>query len=137
MRILFIKLSVLLIIFYAVHFFYFYNIDAIAISSKESIAQKKEFLQMYSGGQWKNGEQIYHALCAQCHLVSIGIGPVLLGRHYSPIALMSIVRHGINTMPTFRPSEINDAELLSLAQWIEQAPASLSLNNVNLFGVIK
>lgn len=50
--------------------------------------------QSYSAGQWKNGQQIYQAFCIHCH--QTGIGPVILGRHYSTVALSLFVRHGIN-----------------------------------------
>ncbi len=75
--------------------------------------------QALSAGQWKSGEQIYQSFCTYCH--STGIGPNILGRHYSPVALKVFVRNGVNTMPTFRVTEFNDQELDLLAKWVEQS----------------
>jgi cytochrome c5 len=75
--------------------------------------------QSYSANQWKSSEQIYRAFCIYCHQTNIG--PAILGRHYSPVVLTILVRNGINTMPTFRKSEISDTELSALAKWVEQS----------------
>ena len=88
---------------------------------RRALAEKVDF-QSYSAGQWKNSAQIYQSLFIYCH--GTGIGPAILGRHYSPQALMIFVRNGINTMPTFRQTEINNKELEDLAKWVEQASPS-------------
>ena len=90
---------------------------------QRTLAEKVNF-QGYSAGQWKSGQQIYQTLCIHCH--GTGIGPVILGRHYSSLALMILVRNGINTMPTFRVTEFNDQELDSLAKWVEQSAAPVA-----------
>lgn len=92
----------------------------LAETTKQTTAEKVDY-RSYSAGQWKSGEQIYQAFCIHCHQTSIG--PEILGRHYSPLALTVLVRNGINTMPTFRTSEINDQELSTLANWVEQSSA--------------
>ena len=90
-------------------------------------SNEKVDFQSESAGQWKSGEQIYKAFCTYCH--STGIGPAILGRHYSPIALKVLVRNGVNTMPTFRVTEFNNQELDLLAKWVEQSsPASATKN---------
>lgn len=77
--------------------------------------------QAYSAGQWKNSDQIYRTFCASCH--ATGIGPVILGREYPAQAVPIMVRNGDHTMPAFKPSEINDAELEGLAKWINESAA--------------
>lgn len=94
---------------------------------QRSLAEKVDY-QSYSAGQWKNSAQIYRSLCIYCH--GTGIGPAILGRHYSPQALMILVRNGINTMPTFRQTEINNKELEDLANWVEQTVSPSSAEDL-------
>ncbi len=100
--------------------------------SKKSLAERVDY-QAYSAGQWKNSAQIYRSLCIYCHQTRIA--PVILGRHYSPEALKVLVRSGINTMPTFRVTEINNKELEDLAAWVEQSPAPATTESVFSKGV--
>ena len=97
--------------------------------SQRSLAEKVDH-RAYSAGQWKNSGQIYRSLCIYCH--QTGIAPTILGRHYSPQALKILVRSGINTMPTFRVTEINNKELEDLATWVEQSAAPSTTESVFL-----
>jgi mono/diheme cytochrome c family protein len=67
--------------------------------------------------QASSPEQVYGRTCHYCH--DTGVGPVLKDRHLERVYIVSTVRAGRNGMPAFRPSEISNAELLALAQWIE------------------
>lgn len=99
----------------------FFDSTIIAAETASQTTAEKVNFQSYSAGQWKSGQQIYQAFCIHCHQTNIG--PALLGRQYPPAALTIIVRNGMNTMPTFRTSEINNSELAMLAKWIEQTAA--------------
>lgn len=72
-----------------------------------------------SAGQWHGPEEIYGKICQYCH--TTGVGPVLEGRQLQPAYVVATVRSGRNGMPSFRPSEISNAELLALGQWIERS----------------
>lgn len=67
-------------------------------------------------------QYLYDRTCGYCH--GHNVGPIILGRGLPPQLISAIVRSGNGAMPAFRPTEITDAELAALAQWIAQAPAS-------------
>lgn len=69
-----------------------------------------------SAGQWQNGGQVYEKVCGHCH--EMGVGPVIKGRKLLPEYVQRVVRHGNRAMPSFRPSEIDDAALAAVAQLI-------------------
>jgi mono/diheme cytochrome c family protein len=59
--------------------------------------------------------------CGYCH--GKNVGPVIRGRALPADAIKTIVRHGQNGMPAFRPTEITNSELDKLAQWISASKA--------------
>ena len=61
-------------------------------------------------------EGTYSETCAYCH--GSNVGPIILGRHLPADMIKSTVRGGRGAMPAFRPTEINDADLAALADWI-------------------
>ncbi|MGE6191091.1 c-type cytochrome [Pseudomonas aeruginosa] len=69
----------------------------------------------------RKAQQVWADTCAYCHLN--GIGPALLGRQLPPAMVQALARYGSRQMPAFRNSEISDAELTALADWISQQPA--------------
>ena len=64
---------------------------------------------------------IYATTCGYCH--DANVGPVILGKHLPPAAIEQFVRSGLNAMPAFRPTEITDAELHELSNWIQASAA--------------
>lgn len=70
----------------------------------------------------RTGAEIYAKVCSLCH--ETRVGPVLLGRQLPGVVVATFVRHGMNGMPAFRPSEISDAELADLARFINTTPAA-------------
>jgi mono/diheme cytochrome c family protein len=66
-------------------------------------------------------EEIYAKTCGYCH--GKNIGPVIRGRALPADAIKTIVRHGQNGMPAFRPTEITNSELEKLGQWISASKA--------------
>ncbi|MDT4886522.1 4-cresol dehydrogenase [hydroxylating] cytochrome c subunit [compost metagenome] len=69
----------------------------------------------------RKAQQVWADTCAYCHLN--GIGPALLGRQLPPAMVQALARYGSRQMPAFRDSEISNAELTALADWISQQPA--------------
>lgn len=68
---------------------------------------------------WKDGAEVYAKVCALCHETSVG--PALRGRELDPLYIRLIVRNGSRAMPAFRASEIDDASLEKLAEYISKA----------------
>ena len=69
-----------------------------------------------STGRWQSGQEADKKVCAYCH--EANVGPVLTGRNLPPAYITSVVRAGNQAMPAFRPSEIDDGTLNSLARMI-------------------
>lgn len=70
---------------------------------------------------WKDGAEIYAKVCALCHETTVG--PILRGRELDPLYIRLMVRNGSRAMPAFRASEIDDASLQQLAEYISKATA--------------
>ncbi|MEC3951129.1 c-type cytochrome [Sphingobium sp. HWE2-09] len=82
--------------------------------------------------------KIYGKWCSDCHSVANGPGSVALQRKYQGAvpAILSqrtdltadyvraVVRSGISFMPSFRKTEISDAELAALADYLAPAPGA-------------
>jgi 4-cresol dehydrogenase (hydroxylating) cytochrome subunit len=67
-------------------------------------------------GQWQSGQEAYSKVCGFCH--ERGIGPVIKGTGKSPDLIRMVVRGGNRAMPAFRQSEIDDATLNKIADYI-------------------
>jgi (+)-pinoresinol hydroxylase len=82
------------------------------------------------------GAKIYVKWCSDCHSTPTGSGSMALQRKYggSPPAILDfrtdlkpdyvkqVVRKGISFMPSFRKTEISDAELELLAAYVSRQP---------------
>lgn len=66
-------------------------------------------------------EVIYAKTCGYCH--GQHVAPVIRGRHLPPEIISQYVRSGPRAMPAFRPTEITNAELKALAQWVSTSKA--------------
>ncbi len=67
------------------------------------------------------GKRFYEKVCARCH--EAGIGPVLLGRNLPPALFTTIARSGLNAMPAFRVSDIDDQTLQAVAEYLSASKA--------------
>ena len=67
----------------------------------------------------RDAEQVYDTVCGYCH--GKNVGPIILGKQLPAEYIRSMVRSGPNGMPAFRPTEISDAELVALAEWISES----------------
>lgn len=67
------------------------------------------------------GQRFYEKTCAKCH--EAGIGPVIKGRGFPPATYVIIARNGMNAMPSFRVTDIDDATLEDLANYLSKTEA--------------
>jgi len=81
------------------------------------------------------GEATYQKWCSDCHSTATGPGSIALQRKYqgtppailrqrtdlSPDLVKAAVRNGASFMPSFRKTEISDAELAALAGYFVPA----------------
>lgn len=72
--------------------------------------------------QWRDGQQLYDKVCGHCHKPSVGVGTVLEGRELPLAYLKIIVRNGLNAMPAFPESYIDDASLEAVGQYLGSLP---------------
>ena len=66
-------------------------------------------------------EYLYARTCGYCH--GHNVGPLIRGRNLSPAIIEYFVRNGNGAMPAFKPTEITNAELAALAQWLSTSEA--------------
>ncbi|HTW38254.1 MAG TPA: cytochrome c [Steroidobacteraceae bacterium] len=69
-----------------------------------------------SAGEWRSSHELWRRTCGYCH--NDRVARELRGTGISAPLLISAVRSGPGGMPSFAPSEVSDAELEQLAQWI-------------------
>jgi mono/diheme cytochrome c family protein len=71
-----------------------------------------------AGFAWKDGAQVYAKVCGYCHEAQVG--PTIRGRALPALYIRSVVRNGLRAMPAFRATEIDDASLEKLADYISK-----------------
>ena len=64
---------------------------------------------------------LYARTSGYCH--GHNVGPLIRGRNLSPAIIEYFVRNGNGAMPAFKPTEITNAELAALAQWLSTSEA--------------
>jgi mono/diheme cytochrome c family protein len=72
-----------------------------------------------SAGQWQGSEHLWRAVCSYCH--GAGVGLQLLGAKLPASVIVEFTRKGLKQMPPFAPTQISDAELVALADWISRS----------------
>ncbi len=72
-----------------------------------------------------DGIRVYEKVCRYCH--DAGVGPVIKGRQLPTEYVMRVVRFGNRAMPSFRPTEIDDAALSEVAKLIASSTAGAPL----------
>lgn len=76
-----------------------------------------------SGSPWQSGKDVYDKVCGYCHAPEAGVGTVLAGRELPEIYLIGILRSGLNAMPAFPASFIDDESIGMVAEYIATLPA--------------
>lgn len=72
-----------------------------------------------------DGIRIYDKVCRYCH--EAGVGPAIKGRQLPAEYVKRVVRFGNRAMPSFRPTEIDDAVLAELAKLVASSTAGAPL----------
>ena len=72
-----------------------------------------------SAGEWRGPQHMWDALCAYCH--GAGVSLQLLGMQLPAPLIAEVTRRGLKAMPPFAPTQISDAELAALAEWISHS----------------
>ena len=69
----------------------------------------------------QRAQRFYAQVCARCH--EAGIGPVITGRNLPAAFYVAMARSGLNAMPAFRISDIDDPTLQALGEYLSKTPA--------------
>jgi mono/diheme cytochrome c family protein len=72
--------------------------------------------------QWRSGEDLYNKVCGHCHNPEVGVGTVLHGRELPLDYLKYIVRNGLNSMPAFPESFVDDLSLAEVSKYLASLP---------------
>jgi mono/diheme cytochrome c family protein len=72
-----------------------------------------------SAGEWRGPQHLWDALCGYCH--GAGVSLQLLGAKLPAPLIAEVTRSGLKAMPPFAPTQISDAELAALAEWISHS----------------
>jgi mono/diheme cytochrome c family protein len=73
-------------------------------------------VQAQAAGQWESPTHVYTKICGNCH--DIGVGPRLKGRNLEPDFIVQTVRHGLKAMPALRVTDVDDAMLIQLSNFL-------------------
>ena len=78
---------------------------------------------VYSAEAGRPPELVWNLTCKSCH--ESGAAPAILGMHLDAEQIKGIVRNGGLQMPPISDSQVSDAELDALADWVSahDAPA--------------
>jgi mono/diheme cytochrome c family protein len=84
-----------------------------------------------AAGEKPQGKEVFAQYCSQCHGPGDAPGTVQLGRtrgkdkallaersDLAPEYIEYIVRHGLKSMPPFAPSDLDDARLKALVEYL-------------------
>ncbi len=88
----------------------------------ETAAQR----QAPSERRWESGKELYEKVCAYCHDPAVGVGTVLAGRVLPEVYVRAILRSGLNAMPAFPASYIDDESIALVAEYLSSLPAPAS-----------
>lgn len=104
---------------------------AFALAATISLAAGPVFAGAADASQIERGHKVYQKWCYPCHgpgagrpgtasLEARGERPAVLEERtdLTPASIKMFVRHGVSFMPTFRKTEISDADLASIAAYL-------------------
>lgn len=79
--------------------------------------------QAQDESQWSSGKELYESVCGYCHEPEVGVGTVLAGRELPELYVRAILRSGLNAMPAFPASFIDDESIALVAEYLASLPA--------------
>jgi mono/diheme cytochrome c family protein len=71
---------------------------------------------------WGSGQNLYEKVCAHCHAPEVGVGTAIAGRGLPEAYIKVFVRNGINAMPSFPASFIDDESIALVAAYLASLP---------------
>lgn len=69
-----------------------------------------------------SGKEAYDKLCGYCHKPEVGVGTAIEGRNLPVEFVKAIARNGLNAMPAFPETHIDDETLEAVAEYINTLP---------------
>ncbi|MCK9540125.1 c-type cytochrome [Dokdonella sp.] len=82
--------------------------------------------QAKDASQWGSGKNLYDKVCGQCHAPEVGVGTALAGRNLPEAYVKFVVRNGLNAMPAFPASFIDDESIAQVTRYLATLPAPAS-----------
>ena len=79
--------------------------------------------QAQDDSQWGSGKNLYDKVCGHCHAPEVGVGTVIAGRGLPAEYIKFVVRNGLNAMPAFPASYIDDESIVQVAEYLSNLPA--------------
>lgn len=79
-------------------------------------------IQAMADSQWGSGKNLYDKLCGLCHAPQVGVGPVITGRGLPEAYIKLVVRNGLNAMPAFPASYIDDESIAQVTEYLSTLP---------------
>lgn len=73
--------------------------------------------------QWGSGKNLYDKVCGYCHDPEVGVGTLIAGRDLPELYVRAIVRSGLNAMPAFPASYIDDESIAQVTEYLSTLPA--------------
>ena len=86
---------------------------ALALLAMPALAQDR----VYS-----SGVEAYEKLCGYCHRPEVGVGTVIERRELPPEFVRAIVRNGLNAMPAFPETHIDDETIDEITAYLATLP---------------
>ncbi len=117
-----------------------------AFAASSAVAQESAERATAAGSL--SGAQVYARWCSDCHSTPTGPGSMALERRLqgrvpavldqrtdlNPAYVSAVVRRGISFMPSFRKTEISDAELARMADFLVAGRGSQGRTNTRAGG---
>lgn len=72
--------------------------------------------------RWASGKNLYDKVCGHCHAPEVGVGPAIGGRDLPEAYIKVFVRNGINAMPSFPASFIDDESIARVTEYLATLP---------------
>lgn len=93
------------------------------VTSALSFALLATSAQAQDGSQWGSGKNLYDKVCGHCHAPEVGVGTAIGGRGLPEAYVKFIVRNGLNAMPAFPASFVDDESIAQVTEYLSTLPA--------------
>lgn len=93
------------------------------VASVLSFALLATSAQAQDDSQWGSGKNLYDKVCSHCHAPEAGVGTAIAGRGLPEAYVKFIVRNGLNAMPAFPASFVDDQSIAQVTEYLSTLPA--------------